>query len=248
MPVATRPLYSIEDFPSASAPTSDTPPSVGETTSGARPQTLPPAVTELFLAAATSTSAGTGLRRLFSNFVASTESSLLVENPAQGIRELDAIAGVRHQEQAAGDSITPPYVEAIRWMGASTGLSQTDLAALLGVTRQTLYLWRGGEHITTANMRRVLLTRDILEKAATRFTTRAGLSGWLHTPRGASSTTPAEYLKRGDFDRARLLAVSSPSSRVRPPLWVRDVIPEENRVNEERRQVPEPLEQSDGLG
>lgn len=248
MPVTTRPLYSIEDFPCAYTSTLDAPSSSDETTSGATHQTLPPAITELIVAAASSTSAGTGLRRLFSSFAASTGSSLLVENAAEAIRELDAIAGVRHQDQGAGDSITPPHVEAIRWMATSTGLSQTDLAALLGVTRQTLHLWRGGGHITTANMRRVLLTRDILEKAATRFTTRAGLSGWLHTPRGASSTTPAEYLERGEFDQARLLAVSSPSSGARPPLWVRDAIPDENRVNEERRQVPESPEPSDDLG
>lgn len=248
MPVATRALYSIEDFPSVSSSTSNTSASGEEITSAVTPQTLPPAIVGLFLAAARSTSAGTGLRRLFSNFAVSTESSLLAVDAVEGIRQFDAIADVRHQEHDAGDAITPPHLEAIRWMGESAGLSQTDLAALLGVTRQTLYLWRGGGHITTANMRRVLLTRDILEKAATRLTTRAGLSGWLHTPRGASSTTPADYLKRGDFDRARLLAVSSPSSHVRPPLWTRDAIPNEHRVGEEHRQLPEPPESWEDIG
>ena len=248
MPAPTRLLLSTDDFPSTSAVATSTTDASGAGTSAASSQTLPPAITELFLTAARSTSAGTGLRRLFSSFVASTESSLLGASAAEGMRELDAIVRDRQQAKVTSDAITPPHLEAIRWMGVSTGLSQADLAALLGVTRQTLHLWRSGEHITTANMRRVLVTRDILERAAARVTTRAGLSGWLHTPRGASSTTPAEYLKRGDFDRARLLAASSPSSRIRPPLWIRDAIPEENRVNEERRQVPEPLEPSDDLG
>ena len=247
MPVATRPLYSIEDFPSASASTSDTPPSAEETTSAASPKRCRQQLRNSSWPrpAARQPALGCGVCSTISWHPPSrrfwwrmrrrgSENSMRLPALRSGTGRR------RHNHAATPRGYSLDGSEHGAFPDRPRGSSGRHPSDTLFVERRRA--------LTTANMRRVLLTRDILEKAATRFTTRAGLSGWLHTPRGASSTTPAEYLKRGDFDRARLLAVSSPSSHVRPPLWVRDVIPEENRVNEERRQVPEPLERSDDLG
>jgi transcriptional regulator with XRE-family HTH domain len=107
---------------------------------------------------------------------------------------------------------------ALAWIREETGLSQQRVAQLVGVSRQTLHLWARGEVITDANRRRIFAVRDVLQRAKKRYKTRVTLVEWLDSPVGREGRTPAELIAAGDIDRARLLAVSTPSSRVAAPL------------------------------
>ncbi len=131
----------------------------------------------------------------------------------------------------------PPHLEAIRWIEAATGLSQERIGELIGVTRQTINRWERGEPIRDHNRRRLFAVHDVLERAAFRHPTPNELAAWLDTPRGADGCTPAQLLEANEINRARLLAVSTPSPRLkRAPSWVNRPIPEAFRAGAERRQ------------
>jgi DNA-binding transcriptional regulator YiaG len=130
-----------------------------------------------------------------------------------------------------------PHLEAIEWMKTNTGLKHERIVNLLGVSRQTMHRWENGEPIKDANRQRIYAVRDVLERAARRHSTPEQLTAWLDTPRGADGYTPAELLANNDINRARLLAVSSPSLRlVRAPAWVNRPIPEAFHAGAEHRQ------------
>ncbi|HUY79409.1 MAG TPA: helix-turn-helix domain-containing protein [Ktedonobacterales bacterium] len=139
--------------------------------------------------------------------------------------------------------IQPPHLEAIRWMKEATGLSQERIAELLGVSRQTLNRWNRGEPIKDINRRRIFGVRQILELAVNKHPTREQMLAWLDTPQLADGVTPAQALAAGNLDRARLLAVTTPSPHVkRPPAWVRWPVPEAFRAGAEHMQVAMPPE------
>ncbi len=130
-----------------------------------------------------------------------------------------------------------PHVDAIKWIKETAGLPQEKIGQLVNVRRQTIINWEKGESITDANQQKLLAVRDVLERAARLHPTQAQLKAWLFTPYGADGLTPAQLLEAGEINRARLLAVSSPSPRlVSTPAWVKRPIPEKFLVGAERRQ------------
>jgi len=141
-----------------------------------------------------------------------------------------------------------PHVEALESVKVATGLTQERIGRLLGVTRQALHLWERGEQISDSNRQRLLGVRDVLERAAKVHHTPAQLATWLDTPRGADGRTPAQLLEANEINRARLLAMSTPSPRlVRPPEWVRQPVPELFRTRAEHLQEAVPPVVDDDL-
>lgn len=110
-----------------------------------------------------------------------------------------------------------PHQDALAWIKNATGLANARIAELIGVTRQTVHNWSTGSPIEDPNYRQLLTVRDILERAQRRHPTPEQLRTWLDTPRGADAVTPAQLIAAGDFNKARLYAVSMPSPAVRPP-------------------------------
>jgi transcriptional regulator with XRE-family HTH domain len=145
-----------------------------------------------------------------------------------------------------------PHLEAIQWIKKITGFSQTRLGQLIGVTRQTIDEWKKkGTPISGPNRQRLFAVREVLERAASRYKTRELLVAWLDTPAGADGRTPAQLLAENEINRARLLAMSSPSPQlVPPPAWVNRPIPESFRKGSEQRQEalpPNPDSELDAL-
>ena len=119
---------------------------------------------------------------------------------------------------------------------------------MIGVTRQTINRWEHGEPITDANRRRLFAVRDVLERAMLRYPTPDELATWLDTPDAINGRTPAELLEAEEINKARLLAISTPSPGLtRIPEWVRRSIPETFRAGAEHRQEALPPPQDDEL-
>jgi len=151
-------------------------------------------------------------------------------------------------KQDSAPDIGSPHLNAIRWIKAATGLSQERIGRLIGVTRQTINRWEHGDPITDANRGRLLLYARCWKRATLLYPTPVELAAWLDTPRGADGRTPAELLEMDEIDRARYLAVSTPSPRLaRPPAWVRQPVPEAFRSGAEHRQEAQPPPQDDEL-
>lgn len=169
----------------------------------------------------------------------------------QQIDELTA-ANLRLQEQLAArkqDSASNsnlPHLNAVQWIRAASGLSQERIGRLIGVTRQTINRWENGEPITDTNRRRLFAVRDVLERATLRHTTPAELAAWLDTPDAVDGHTPAELLEVGEINKARLIAISTPSPGLATsPEWVRRPIPEAFLAGAEHRQEALRLEKDD---
>lgn len=140
------------------------------------------------------------------------------------------------------------HLSALDWIKDVTGFSDKRLARLVGITRQSIDRWRHGEAVADANRRRVLIVKEVLERALDRFKMPNDLVAWLDTPRGADGRTPAELLEANEIGRARLLAVSAPSPRLkRAPPWTNRPVPEAFRAGAERRQKAVPPDQDDEL-
>lgn len=134
-------------------------------------------------------------------------------------------------------SVLPPHLDALQWIKSTTGFSQERIGKLIGVTRQAMEAWKKGGTITDDKRQRIFAVKDVLERAAVRYPTRDLLTAWLDTPRGADGSTPAQLLANNEINRARLLAVSSPSPHlVRAPSLVKQPAPEAFRAGAEHRQ------------
>ncbi len=175
-------------------------------------------------------------------------------------RQIDELTAANHQlreqlareEQLAASGtaadISSPHLNAIQWIKAATGLSQERIGRLIGVTRQTINRWEHGDPITDANRRRLFAVREVLERATLLYPTPVELAAWLDRPRGADGRTPAELLEAEEINKARLLAISSPSpGLVPPPAWVRQPVPEAFRAGAEHRQEVLPPPRDDEL-
>src|SRR6266568_8952112 len=150
--------------------------------------------------------------------------------------------------KGSATDISSPHLNAYRWIKAATGLSHKRIGLLVGVTRQTINRWENGEPITDANRRRLFAVRDVLERATLRYQTPAELAAWLDTPDTTEGRTPAELLEAEEINRARLLAISTPSPGLtRTPEWVRRPIPEAFRAEKKHRQKTLPHLQNDEL-
>ncbi len=148
------------------------------------------------------------------------------------IQEQLATVERAHGEQAS--FVRAPHLSALAWMKEATGLSDSHVAALLGVTRQAIVRWRRGEPIAADKRRRVLAVRDVLERAARLHSSVDELGAWLDTPQGTDGRTPGDLLAQGEIDKVRLLAVTHVSGAVVvPPAWVH-----EDGLHSDTRQTP----------
>lgn len=131
----------------------------------------------------------------------------------------------------------PSHLDAIKWIKEKTGFSQSEIGDLIGVTRQTINAWEKGEKIAHHNLQRLLAVRDVIERASVQHPTRELLVVWLDTPRGTDGRTPGDLLRANEINRARLLAISRPSPRLkRAPSWVTDSVPDTFCADAEHRQ------------
>jgi len=139
-------------------------------------------------------------------------------------------------------------LDAIQWMENVTGLSQDKIGRLIGVTRQAINGWKRGGRIADDNRQRIFAVRDVLERAISKHPTKELLTAWLDTPRGADGRTPAQLIEANEINRARFLAISSPSPRLaRAPSWVNRPVPEAFRARAEHRQEAWPPDVDHGL-
>ncbi len=137
-------------------------------------------------------------------------------------------------------------LDAIHWMESITGLSQDRIGKLIGVSRQAINVWKRGGRIADDNRQRIFAVRDVLKRAQTNHPSKDLLTTWLDTPRGADGRTPAQLIEANEINRARLLAMSSPSPRLKTvPSWVNRPIPEAFRAGAERRQEALPYHVDD---
>lgn len=119
----------------------------------------------------------------------------------------------------------PPHTEAVTWIQQHTNLSEERVGAMLGVDRITIRNWKAGLPIKESNLRRVLGTKDVLERAIRHRQGNSQLMAWLETPDIELGVSPGRLLEQGDINRARLLAVMSPSSVAPLPDWARREVP-----------------------
>lgn len=110
------------------------------------------------------------------------------------------------------------HIAAIQWIKEMTNLPQHRIAALFGVSRQTLSSWLRKGPIADTKYRRVLAVHDVLRRASLRHSGRNQLRAWLDTPQGVDGHTPAELLGMGEVERARLLARLNPSPSLSRPI------------------------------
>jgi transcriptional regulator with XRE-family HTH domain len=151
-------------------------------------------------------------------------------------------------KQDSAPDISSPHLNAIQWIKAATGLSQERIGRLIGVTRQTINRWEQGDPITDANRGRLFTVREVLERATLLYPTPVELAAWLDTPDVIDGRTPAELLEAEEINKARLLAISTPSpGLVPPPAWVRQPVPEAFRAGAEHRQEVLPPPRDDEL-
>jgi DNA-binding transcriptional regulator YiaG len=115
----------------------------------------------------------------------------------------------------------PSHARTVQWIKNATGLPEERVACLLGVSRIAIRDWEAGRPIRETNRRRLLETKDILQRAERQHPGRDSLVAWLDTPDPVQETSPATLLERGNLDLARLLAVLAPTSVAPMPTWAR---------------------------
>jgi DNA-binding transcriptional regulator YiaG len=128
--------------------------------------------------------------------------------------ETRASATTRHVQL-----VLPPHTQAVRWILEATRLSEDRVGELLGVSRITIRDWKMGKPIRESNLRRLLETKDVLQRAERQHPSRGALVAWLDMPDPVEGTSPARLFEQGDLARARLLAVLSPASAAPSPSW-----------------------------
>lgn len=127
-----------------------------------------------------------------------------------------------------------PVADAVNELKASTGLSDERLAALLGITRPTLWAWQQGKGIFDAHRRRLFAVRAVIREVASRHGPRDRLVEWLDSPYLPDGRTAGDALEAGDLNRARFLISTRPAGAARPRQWARRIRPLEFATGEER--------------
>lgn len=133
----------------------------------------------------------------------------------------------------------PEHARAVQWLIDSAGLTAPRLAEMLGVSRVRIQGWKTGAPIMPARLERVLQVRDVLTRAMSTRPLKEDLAAWLATPDPYQGVTPAQLLQQGDFDRARMLTVVSPSRTEPLPDWARRPIPAKWQRQMSPRQQPD---------
>lgn len=123
------------------------------------------------------------------------------------------------QAQDEGRTPDPDIEDIVDQIMRLSGKSKKRVAEdLLGITRQSVYLWSSGG-ISPANLAHLLKIRSILEIA--HQTLKADGEGnvglWLETPRLEENVTPQELLRAKQYDKARLLAMTANTLAVTAP-------------------------------
>ena len=137
------------------------------------------------------------------------------------------------------DSSGSPQAETVTWIKEATELPFERIAKLADVSRQTLDLWRRHGRISDDNRQRLLAVREVLERAQSLHPTPDALATWLDTPRGQDGVTPAQWIERGDINRARLLAISTPSpTLVQLPRYTDTFLPSSERLPSSEDALP----------
>lgn len=140
----------------------------------------------------------------------------------------------------------PAHGEAVEEIKRLTGLPYEKIASLIGVTRQTLSHWRKGMPIQPDHRERLFTMLDVLKRAAARLKTTDQIAAWLVTPFGTEAETPEQMLVRGEFDRARLLAVASVPRRLpSTPEWAKR--PPAEKFKAGARRLPRPFPEDDDV-
>ena len=156
-----------------------------------------------------------------------------VNRPSPG----NEIAKLPDEQAYATAKQLSPSVAALQWIEEATGLPKTRIHRLFGVSRESVYNWLGGAHVTEAHRQRLLAVYEVLQRAQLQYKTPALMAAWLDTPTGAEGVTPAQLLEQGKIDRARTLAMVTPSPGLAPvPHWVRRRSPEAWKAGAESRQ------------
>lgn len=101
------------------------------------------------------------------------------------------------------------YGRVLAWLKTTTELSDARLARLLGVSRQSIHLWKAGKPMRAEHFRRLLRVAEIVKRAASRQDTPLTIRAWLDMPWPPDGRTPAGLLEAGDFDKARYCAVAT---------------------------------------
>lgn len=149
-------------------------------------------------------------------------TGILTISPTQPSRQLEPPAVVVEEAHQQA-----PHLVALAWIEQATRLPLERIAPLLGIKRQTLYAWKNGAQIRSANQQRLFAVLDVLKRAAVRHPTAELLVAWLDMPRGADGQTPAQLLEAGNIDRARLLAISKPISELLgASAWIHEPVAE----------------------
>lgn len=137
--------------------------------------------------------------------------------------------------------ITQPGIlsipEVLRGIEELTVWSRTRIAEeIFDKSRTAYYDWLEGKSVALPNEQRIRGTRDVLQRASTRYGSPERLQGWLTTPVGSHAVSPLELLKAGEIDKARLLALSNlPQRETALPEWLLDAPLDSWSAGEQRR-------------
>ena len=161
------------------------------------------------------------------------------------LAQLDAqLVGMLSQQATPGNTIMPPHTAALAYLRVATKMSKDRIGALIGVSRQTVHNWEKGQPIASAKRMHLLAVRDVIERATLLYTSVGELAAWIDTPRGVDGHTPAQLLELGEFDKARLLAITRPSPGIKH-LQARPSIGASNHSRIQRPMSALPIDEDD---
>ncbi len=163
--------------------------------------------------------------------------------PATLISTADADELHRAVQQPSLPS-TSSVEEMLEWIRSATGMPRERIAQILGVSRQALYLWEHGGAVSSERYRIIIGVKDVLGRASVHYRTPDALRIWLETPTGSEGLSPAQLLEGDEMDRARALAMSTPSPVVQFGFAKRPVA-EAFRLSSERESAAVPPDPDD---